>query len=119
MKYLYLLSGILSLLLALIGVVLPVLPTTPLLMLSCYCFSKSSDKFHIWLINSDIYKKYGKDFIENKAMTIKRKVMLLSLASIMLLFPLIILNFILKIIIIALYIYLYYYFIYEISTIKE
>lgn len=118
MKHLYLLAGILSLLLALIGVILPILPTTPLVMLSCYCFSKSSDKFHIWLINSNIYKKYAKDFIENKTLTFRRKVILLSFASTMLLFPLIILDFAFKLIIIALYIYLYYYFIYKISTTK-
>lgn len=115
-KYFYLFIGSLALLLGLIGTILPILPTTPLLLVSCYCYSQSSEKFHNWLISTKIYKKYGKDFVENKQLTLKRKIFLLTFASTMLLFPLIILSFPLKLIIVATYIYLYYYFIFEIKT---
>lgn len=117
-KYIYLFLGTITLILGAIGVVLPIIPTTPFLMVSCYCYGKGSSKFQTWLINSNIYKKYAKDFIENKSLTLKRKIFLLSFASTMLLFPLIILNIAGKALIILLYIALYYYFIFKIKTVK-
>lgn len=116
-KYIYFTLGSLSLLLALIGIILPVLPTTPLLMLACFLYTKSSEKFSSWLISTSFYKKYAKDFVDNKSMPLNRKVFLLAFASTMLLFPLIILPFALKIIIILTYVFLYYYFIFKIKTI--
>lgn len=118
-KYFYIALGSISLLIGIIGIVLPILPTTPLLLLSCYCYSKSSKKFHNWLLSTKIYKKYGKDFIENRQLPLKRKIFLLSFASTMLLFPLIILSLPLKLLIISIYIYLYYYFIFKIKTIAS
>lgn len=116
-KMFYICLGSISLLLGIIGIALPILPTTPLILLSCYCYSKSSERFHNWLISTEIYKKYGKDFIENRQLTLKRKIFLLTFASTMLLFPLIILSAPLKLIIVAVYAYLYYYFIFKIKTI--
>ena len=46
-----LVSGWISLILGLIGIFLPLLPTTPFVLLSVYCFSKSSPGLHRWLIN--------------------------------------------------------------------
>lgn len=106
----------LALLIGVIGIVLPVIPTTPLLMVSCYFYSKSSHKFNIWLVSTDLYKKYAKDFVDSRTLSLKRKIFLLSFASTMLLYPLITLNNFLKIIIVLTYIYLYYYFIFKIKT---
>lgn len=118
-KYIYIILGSLFLGLGLIGVFLPILPTTPFLMLSCYLYSLSSKKFHNWLINTKLYKKYAKDFVENRQLTLTRKIFLLSFASIMLLFPLLILQGILKLFIVGTYFYLYYYFIFKIRTIRH
>ncbi len=116
MRILYFCLGALSLSLGVIGIFVPVLPTTPLLMLSAYCFGKASARFHHWLINTEIYQKYAKDFVENKTMPRSRKIALLTFASTMLLFPLIILSAAWKLLIIATYFYLYYYFIFQIKT---
>ena len=44
-------SGWMSLMLGIIGIFLPLLPTTPFVLLSALCFSKSSPRLHHWLIN--------------------------------------------------------------------
>lgn len=50
MRVLWLAVGAVSLALALIGVVLPLLPTTPFLLVAAYAFARSSPRLHAWLI---------------------------------------------------------------------
>lgn len=49
-KRLHFVLGIIFLVIAIIGVVLPVLPTTPFILLALYFFDKSSEKFHNWCL---------------------------------------------------------------------
>ena len=51
----WLILGLLSVALGLIGAVLPVLPTTPLMILAAFFFSKSSPRFEAWLLNHRIF----------------------------------------------------------------
>ena len=50
MRVLWLIGGLLSLLLGLVGVFLPLLPTVPFLLLTAFCFARSSDRLHDWLM---------------------------------------------------------------------
>jgi uncharacterized membrane protein YbaN (DUF454 family) len=50
MRALYLLGGWASTGLATLGVVLPLLPTVPFLLLAAFCFARSSDRLHHWLV---------------------------------------------------------------------
>lgn len=74
MKIIYIVIGILSFGLGTIGIFLPILPTVPLYLLSVICLAKSSNKLHDLIINSDLYKKYVKDYTDKKGLTIKKKV---------------------------------------------
>lgn len=77
-KYILIAIGSISLALGVIGIFLPVLPTTPFLLLSAYCFSKSSDKFYNWLITNKVFGKYIKDYQEKKGITLKNKLIALG-----------------------------------------
>lgn len=54
-RILYLMLGWFSLITGIIGIFLPLLPTTPLVLLAAWCFSKSSERFHTWLIEHKIF----------------------------------------------------------------
>ncbi|WP_311409366.1 YbaN family protein [Lancefieldella parvula] len=69
--------GCLSLVLAVLGVVLPILPTVPFLALAAFCFAKSSDRLSNWLINTKLYQNNLADFKAGKGMTVKTKMRIL------------------------------------------
>ena len=70
--------GCVSLALAVIGVVLPILPTVPFLALAALCFANSSDRLNNWLINTMFYQNNLADFKAGKGMTVKTKVRILA-----------------------------------------
>ena len=118
-KIIFVIVGFISLLLGIMGTVLPILPTVPFLLLTSYCFARGSNKFEVWFKSSKIYKKYLENFILNKSMTLKQKIYISTFADIMIAFPLVILNNLyIKLFLIIIIIFKYYYFIFKIKTIK-
>ena len=71
---LYILLGCLSVGLGALGVVLPVLPTVPFLMLAAFCFARSSEKLDRWFRSTKLYEENLKDFVAGKGMTKKTKI---------------------------------------------
>ncbi|HEM5131820.1 YbaN family protein [Streptococcus suis] len=69
----YLVFGFVSLMVGVIGIVLPIVPTTPLLLLAGFCFARSSKRFEKWLHNTKIYQFYVADYVETKSISRKRK----------------------------------------------
>ncbi len=65
--------------LGILGVFLPVLPTTPFLLLAAACFARSSKKFYNWLLNHKIFGAYIKNYREHRAITLRGKIMSLSI----------------------------------------
>ena len=78
--------GTISLAIGIIGIFLPLIPTTPLLLLTSYCYISSSEKLSEKFMNTKIYDKYVRNFHEKGGMTLKGKLMLTIPVSLLLLF---------------------------------
>ena len=73
MRGLWLIAGGLFLGLGLLGVVLPVLPTTPFLLLAAACFARSSPRLHRWLLTHPVFGPPIRNWEENGAISRKAK----------------------------------------------
>lgn len=73
-KTTYITLGFLCVLLALIGAALPVLPTTPFALLAAFFFSRSSAKFHRWLLSLPLLGKLIHNWEKHRVITLKAKV---------------------------------------------
>ena len=78
--------GTISLAIGIIGIFLPLITTTPLLLLTSYCYISSSEKLSEKFMNTKIYDKYVRNFHEKGGMTLKGKLMLTIPVSLLLLF---------------------------------
>ncbi|MGB5894000.1 MAG: YbaN family protein [Ignavibacteriaceae bacterium] len=84
-RYLYFTSGILLVAIGVIGIFLPILPTTIFLILASACFIKSSPRANEWLRNHKILGAYIKNYQDKSGLTIKAKVFNVALLWIMIL----------------------------------
>ncbi|MFC7061455.1 YbaN family protein [Halobacillus seohaensis] len=73
-KILLVIVGSLSLGLGIIGIVLPFIPTTPLLLLAAACFVRSSDTLYNWLMTNKYFGSYITNFREGKGIPLKAKI---------------------------------------------
>ena len=118
MKYIYIVIGILSMILGGIGVVLPVLPTVPFLLLASFCFAKGSDRFNNWFKSTSLCTNNLESFEKNKSMTRKTRWKILIFASVMLGFVFFKYDVLpMRIFIAALIAFKYYYFLVVIKTV--
>ena len=99
-RYLYITVGLIAFALGAIGVIIPVLPTTPFLLLASFCFARGSEKFNNWFIGTSLYKKHLESFVKKREMTLKQKICILAFADFMIAFK-------------------FYYFIFRIKTTKS
>jgi uncharacterized protein len=71
--------GTLSVGLGVIGIFLPILPTTPFLLLATYCYARSSKRFYYWLINNRFFGEYIRNYREKRGMTLRHKLFVIFL----------------------------------------
>ena len=79
-RWLFLILGWLFFALGIIGILLPVMPTAPFILLAAGCWARSSRRFHFWLINHKYFGKFVRDWEDRHALPLYAK----WLASIML-----------------------------------
>jgi len=78
-KWIFILAGWTSLGIGTVGVFIPLLPTTPFLLLAAACFLRSSDRLYRWLMNHRIFGSYIRNYREHRAMSISSKIWVISL----------------------------------------
>jgi uncharacterized membrane protein YbaN (DUF454 family) len=78
MKYLLIFMGIISLASGILGIFLPILPTTPFLLLSAALFARSSKRLYDQLLNHKILGRYICGFLEEKAIPLRIKILSIS-----------------------------------------
>ena len=120
MKVVLIILGFISMGIGIVGIVTPILPTTPFLLLASFFFAKGSKRFHDWFISTKIYKKYLESFVKSKDMTLKNKFTILLPVSLMLIITFIFVNNLhARIVLVILFIGKYLYFFTQIRTIAK
>lgn len=78
-RCLYVFIGLASLALGMVGVVLPLLPTTPFLLLSAACFAKSSTRLYLWLHTNRLFGEYLRRYRDKEGIPVEMKIGILIL----------------------------------------
>ncbi|MGM9937924.1 MAG: YbaN family protein [Candidatus Ornithomonoglobus sp.] len=118
MNYVFIALGFICIAISAVGVVFPILPTTPFLLLASLCFAKGSKRFHDWFKSTKLYKNHLESFEKNRSMTAKTKLCILIPVSALLIIAFFMMNNIAgRITLVSLIAIKYYYFIFRIKTI--
>jgi len=78
-KWLLIIIGTFFVGLGILGIFLPLLPTTPFFLIAAACFARSSKRFYNWLLNNRWFGKYIKNYREGKGIPLKVKILSISL----------------------------------------
>ena len=78
-RRLLILLGTISTSLGIIGIFIPILPTTPFLLLAAACYARSSERVHRWLLTNRLLGAYITNYIQHNSMTLKSKVFTITL----------------------------------------
>jgi len=72
-RQLLIVTGTICVVIGVIGIFIPILPTTPFLLLAAACYLRSSQKFHSWLMNNRLFGTYIRNYTEGRGIPIKVK----------------------------------------------
>jgi len=73
-RFIFIGIGLLAFTLGTIGWVMPFVPTTPLYLLTAFCFGKSSRRLHMWFLSTRLYKRHLESYVQRRTMTVSTKV---------------------------------------------
>ena len=86
-RYLYLCVGWFALALGLIGIFLPLIPTTPFLLLTAFCFSRGSERLHRWLLRQPWIGKVISDWERDRVIPLRVKIIASALLLCSVIYP--------------------------------
>ncbi len=82
-KPFYILLGFLGVSLGAVGAILPLIPSFPFLLIAAFCFSRSSEKLETWFKSTKLYKNNLDSYIQGNGMTIKTKIQIMLLVTVL------------------------------------
>lgn len=77
-RYLLIAAGFAFVGIGAIGVVVPLLPTTPFLLLAAYCFLRGSERWHAWLMGNRVLGRYIHDYVTYRTVPLRTKLFALT-----------------------------------------
>jgi uncharacterized protein len=78
-KSLWIFGGTLSIIMAIVGAILPILPVTPFLILAAYCYGRGSDRFSRWMMDRPWIGGYIRAYREFRGIPLKQKILAIIL----------------------------------------
>jgi len=78
-RWLFIILGTLALGLGIVGIFVPLLPTTPLLLAAAACYLRSSERMHAWLLNHRWFGPFIRHYRQHRAITKRHKILTLIL----------------------------------------
>ena len=85
-RLLWIILGFIGLGIGAVGVVLPMLPAFPFLLLAAFCFGKSSERLHKWFIGTKLYKNNLESYVKGQGMTLYTKIKVMVTVTLLMAF---------------------------------
>ncbi len=119
-KILLVIIGCISVGLGALGVVLPILPTVPFLLLAAFCFARSSERLNNWFIGTKLYKNNLESYVKGEGMTRKTKIKIMVTVTVLMTIGFIMMDQVLvgRIVLACVWVFHVIYFVFGVKTIK-
>ena len=78
-RHFFIVAGTIAIVIGVIGIFVPLLPTTPFLILAAFCYGRGSKRLYNMLLSNRIVGNYLRNYLEGKAMSVKAKILTLSM----------------------------------------
>lgn len=103
-----------------LGVVLPILPTVPFLLLAAFCFARSSERLNNWFTGTKLYKNNLESYVKGKGMTRKTKIKIMVTVTVLMTIGFIMMDQVLvgRIVLACVWVFHILYFVFGVKTIK-
>lgn len=120
-KTLLVIIGCIGVGLGALGVVLPILPTVPFLLLAACCFARSSKRLNNWFIGTKLYRNNLESYVNGKGMTRKTKVKIMVTVTALMTIGFVMMDQILigRIVLVCVWAFHILYFVFGVKTIKK
>ena len=119
-KILLVIIGCIGVGLGALGVVLPILPTVPFLLLAAFCFARSSERLNNWFIGTKLYKNNLESYVKGEGMTRKTKIKIMVTVTVLMTIGFIMMDQVLvgRIVLACVWVFHILYFVFGVKTIK-
>lgn len=120
-KILLVIIGCIGVGLGALGVVLPILPTVPFLLLAAFCFARSSERLNNWFIGTKLYKNNLESYVKGEGMTRKTKIKIMVTVTVLMTIGFIMMDQVLvgRIVLSCVWVFHILYFVFGVKTIKK